>query len=378
MSEQFENVDKLILEAVRQNKLYITLPVNNYPIEQLKSRYGQDAVIFSEKFNKIIINLLKVQNEEVKLIIFKQFTQIQETPSNDIKVLPVDYKEYIVNKVEEYVEVRNEYQTLKTFFELDNENNNILITGYKGTGKDLMIANLACELNIPLITVDCHEQMKRIDFIGRFIWTGSETPYLLGFLPTAIEVANQAYEAGLEGVILNLSELGSLPPRSQKLLNSMLDWRKSVFIPEIGRTYRLLNDAKLMITATQNPTFYAASYEINEDLKSRFAEIYVEYPPKTKETRVIISKVPEMTNHPDILDKLMTLVLETRKAFEGHQLSYPLSPRDAIKFCKVFITTNNIELALQTTVINRFDPREQKEELDLVKARIFDIFGIKF
>jgi len=158
----------------------------------------------------------------------------------------------------------------------------------------------------------------------------------------------------------------------------MLDWRKSVFIPEIGRTYRLLNGAKLMITATQNPTFYAASYEINEDLKSRFAEIYVEYPPKTKETRVIISKVPEMTNHPDILDKLMTLVLETRKAFEGHQLSYPLSPRDAIKFCKVFITTNNIELALQTTVINRFDPREQKEELDLIKARIFDVFGIKF
>ena len=51
----------------------------------------------------------------------------------------------------------------------------ILLKGPTGTGKTRFVEYMAYELNVPLITVSCHEETSATDLTGRYILKGTET-----------------------------------------------------------------------------------------------------------------------------------------------------------------------------------------------------------
>lgn len=237
-------------------------------------------------------------------------------------------------------------------------NTNILIKGPKGVGKSLSYTAWAAHYKIPVISVECSEDVKKYDLMGSPFIVGEETIFVLGGVPAAIDVANE-----VGACILALEEINSLTPQVQKQLNAVSDFRQAVSLPFVGKTYRLREGAKIWVVASMNPTVYGGTYDLNEDLKSRFEEIEVTYPNPTQEKHVIKAvgaAVPE-----DLMNAFLLLAKETRAG----GTSYPLSTRDLVR-----ITHNVARVGLDTTLqmlIGKFE----NEDKDVILTRLSSIFG---
>jgi len=293
-----------------------------------------------------------------------------EETSSRVRVLPVHHEDYLPKSCPEYIPQDKELEIIHAHFEAGM---NLLLRGPKGEGKTLSFAYYAYKNQIPIIQFDCSEQTKRQDLIGRFLLIGNEVVYQLGVLPTAIEVANQYGKA-----ILVLEEINSLTSHAQKIMNQILDWRRHVYIPEIAKTYRLKEEAKLLIGATMNPYGYGGVYELNEDLRSRFSELYIDYPEKGKENE-IVSKLTDLDE--DIRNLIIRLAADTRHLYRSGEITYALSTRDIITFANLYKTYVDVfesseealRYALLTTVLNRYDDTQERET---ISKRIYSVFGV--
>jgi len=293
----------------------------------------------------------------------KSVSQNGTSNNRGIKVLDVDTSKFYVLETPRYVEQDSELKILEAHWKSQVP---LLFVGPKGVGKTLSIAHFARINTIPIVQYDCSEDSKRWDLVGRFVDVGT---YELGVMPLAIEVANREGKC-----ILVFEELNALSPNMQKTLNQLLDWRRHVYVPELNKVYRLEPNAKLLIAATMNPSTYGGVFELNEDLRSRFAEYHVTYP-RTDVEQKVVSMYDGLPD--DLVQKLITLANESRAG----TLSYVISPRDLTLFATLYKTYTEVfgqdkalRMALKTTVIDRFNEEEVKT---WVKPRIFSIFGIE-
>ncbi len=200
---------------------------------------------------------------------------------------------------------------------------NLILTGPKGCGKSLSITGYAAQHQIPLITFSCSEDVRTSDLVGIYTLRGDSTIFALGPVTTAIDVANETGHA-----ILALEEINSLSPQSQKVLNPLTDFHRSVFVHIAGRSFKLKKGAKLWITATMNPSAYGGVYVLNEDLKSRFDFLRLGYPTSIQELRILQAQVPELkkTKYPWVAS-LLRVAQETRQG----ECDYELSTRDLVQ-----------------------------------------------
>ena len=246
----------------------------------------------------------------------------------ELKTLSINTEQFYVKCPPYFQTANNNMDYLVSHMEQDSPTP-LCFVGPKGTGKTLVIAHYASENKIPIIQYDCSENTRKGDLIGRYILRGDETAYQLGVLPSAIELANEVGQA-----ILVLEELNALAPNMQKQLNQLLDWRRHVFADN-GKTYTLNKGAKLLVCATMNPSTYGGVFELNEDLISRWAQIWVEFPTETEEQQIanlngfVPNTLPYNTDGTQLTtEQIWRLVGETRT---GDGLSYALSPRDIVQ-----------------------------------------------
>jgi MoxR-like ATPase len=259
---------------------------------------------------------------------------------------------------------------------------NILVKGPKGDGKSLSVLAYAHQTKCPVVIQECSEDVKKFDLMGTQTLLGDDTIFTLGAIPLSIDVANEVGQC-----ILLLEEVNSLTPQVQKMLNAVTDFRKQCSMPFLGRTYKLRPGAKLCVMGTLNPSVYGGTYDLNEDLKSRFEEIELSYPAPGQEKRVLLSscknligtKMPFALRIMDgaavkehwtlddvVLDRLIRLAGETRQQATG----YALSTRDLVRIVET-VAILGIEKALQL-VLCKFEGEEDKATM---KKRISSIFG---
>jgi MoxR-like ATPase len=199
---------------------------------------------------------------------------------------------------------------------------NLVLVGPKGIGKSMSVAHYAVENKRHLVTFDCSEDVRRSHLIGTYTMRGHETPFVLGPIPTAYEVAN---DTGF--CILCLEEINALSPQMQKVLNSSTDFRRRVEVPEAQRVFELKQGAQLWVVGTMNTAVYGGVYALNEDLKSRFRMVPLDYP--QSEADIIASEMRDRRIVVDasIVKKVLTLAAETRQK----SVEYALSPRDVVQ-----------------------------------------------
>jgi len=210
----------------------------------------------------------------------------------------------------------------------------LLLEGPKGQCKTLVFATWFAKQGIPFIQHDCSEQTKRYDLIGRFIPVDSQIVFQLGDLPRAIEMANKHGSAAL-----CCEELTGLTPNMQKVLNQLFDYRRHVYVPELGRTFTLNPGAKLALLATCNPPTYGGTFELNEDLKSRLTIYKVKYPDLKEEQHIIrqlFRKYGDVVS--EYIDPFVKLADETRRGHNKNEFTYALSTRDVAQLIENFIS----------------------------------------
>jgi hypothetical protein len=206
---------------------------------------------------------------------------------------------------------------------------NLLLNGPKGNGKSLLLATYAQQYQIPYFTVECSEETRERHLKGGFVVKGGSTPYVLGTVANAIQVANEHGKA-----MLVFEEINALSPQRQKELNALTDFRKKVEIPELSWRVELQPGRKLFIAGTMNPSVYGGTYELNEDHKSRFVEIEMPYPPPEQERRILELSLasPYMVSQlSGVIEKLVDIAQQTRQEGGVH---YALSTRDLTEMLK--------------------------------------------
>lgn len=241
---------------------------------------------------------------------------------------------------------------------------NIILVGPKGTGKTLSVAAFAALDGSPIITYDCSEDVRRSNLIGQNYIRGGETPFVLGPLTTAFEVANEAGKC-----ILALEEGNALTPQMQKILNSCSDFRRKIEVPEAGRVFKLNEGAKLWIVLTMNTAAYAGVYALNEDLKSRFRLVDVNYPAPKDERKIVLSGAVGKVAALDVqvIDSVIKLAHETRQ----HALDYQLSTRDVVQIVED-IAYLGVDRAMRVAI-----GKWEGDDKNTAAERITSIFGIK-
>ena len=245
---------------------------------------------------------------------------------------------------------------------------NLALIGSKGVGKSLSVAAFGQKKGWPVVTYDCSEDARRYHLLGMYVSRGGDTPFVLGPLTTAIEVAN---ETGF--CLLVLEEMNALSPAAQKLLNPLTDFRRKYEVPEAGAIFKLQPEAKLWVVGTMNDSVYGGVYQLNEDLKSRFRFLRLEYPDLAEEKRILAVSLG--TDRFQALTKLAggeTLTQILRLAQESRQpsLSYALSPRDVVQLCEDTLDLGK-NVALKV-VVSKFEGRD----LDTIKKRVTSIFCV--
>lgn len=128
---------------------------------------------------------------------------------------------------------------------------NLILVGPKGVAKTLSIASWAGANEHPIVTFDCSEDIRRAHLLGMLTLRGDTSPFVLGPITTAIEIANEVGRC-----ILCLEEINALTPSVQKMLNAIGDYRRRVEVPECQRVFELNPKAELWVCGTMNTCFH--------------------------------------------------------------------------------------------------------------------------
>jgi MoxR-like ATPase len=284
-------------------------------------------------------------------------SRFSQQDDDSIRVIRTPIEDLMIEDPPVYVDIFNLHEIYKRLA----FNTNIILKGPKGDGKTLSIFAYAASISCPLVIQECSEETKKYDLMGSQMFIGDETVYMLGSVPTAIDIANEVGQC-----ILLFEELNALMPQTQKQLNAISDFRKMVSMPHIGKSYKLREDAKVWVVGTQNPSTYGGSYDMNEDLKSRFEEIELTYPEHGQE-KGIVKAVCGTLAADDLIDKVLRFAKETRQQATG----YALSTRDVNRFIHTAAKIG-LDNALQL-VIGKFEDADK----DTVMKRMASVFGPK-
>ncbi len=311
------------------------------------------------------------------------------TPPSEkkVRVVKTPIEDLFIKNPPPYVDIFK----LSPIYQGFNFETNLLVKGPKGDGKSLSITAFAHETQSPLIVQECSEDTKKMDLMGTQNLLGDETIFTLGCIPAAIETANEFGRC-----ILCFEEINALTNQVQKMLNAVTDFRKQCSLPFLGKTYQLREGAYLWVVGLMNPSAYSGTYDLNEDLKSRFEEIDLPYPePGAEKTvlqtacknvigkkmpaslQVVVNSKPGQNSvvvdetldvhciDDTVLTQLIKLAGETRQ----QATSYALSTRDLVRIVSNFATFGP-EQALQL-VLCKFEGEDDKNTM---KKRIGSIF----
>ena len=283
-------------------------------------------------------------------------------------MVPVLYNLYKPIRFGKYVPMGNELELLRCAIE---EGLPFLMEGEKGIGKTMAVTEVCAQDDIPLVSYSCSTGTTLGDIIGREHLYNNNSVFKLGVLPTAIEVANHFGKA-----VLYLDELNALDPEIQKMLNPVIDDRRSLIVN--NKLFQLDEGVKFTIIATQNPSYYAGVNPLNEDLRSRFIGLEVEYP-TTKQ----IASVIDWTDVPKKLvqQPLLSLAIDTLAMKKDDKVDYVISIRDIALFVKCYraflkndkLKAKALENAITSAILIKYADATERE---VIRARAQDTFGV--
>ena len=341
-----------------------------------KSKYLQSLTLTPS--SRMVVNENASTDIPEEERVDKSVPKITEIAGKRVDVVPefpVYYEEFLVPEdMPEYIERGREFEILNRIINMPNPQN-LMLYGPSGTGKTMLAMSMAKQRDMCLIQADMSEDMRRSNVIGGLKTTEENgvmvTKWKHGFAGEAIECANQ----NPNGCILVLEEGNQPRGEIQKLTNGLCDFRRAVYVSELGKYLRLKKGAKLMVIMTLNPAGDGYSgNEVELSVDDRFKLQWEWTYPTIAEMRKIMAK--DMKDIPKkFVNNMFKLVLEVQNAVASDELSKMISPRQLAGVFEAYRTFNGMEnfeqLVLDMTVTSRFSDDEQ----DLIKSRMESIFG---
>ena len=233
---------------------------------------------------------------------------------------------------------------------------NILLSGSKATGKNVLAENLAFIFNRPYYNVSFHVNIDSASLIGADTFVDNEVQLRKG----------PVYKCAEFGGFGIFDEINMAKNDAVSVLHSVLDYRRIIDIPGYDKIN--LHEASRFI-GTMNYG-YVGTRELNEALVSRF--MVIDMPSVTYETLLLILKKIYPDAKVDSLDQFAGLFLDLQlKATNGEITTKPLDLRGMIASIGTIRTGLKPSLAIRMGIINKsFDTFEREIVEDVVMTRI--------
>ncbi len=164
----------------------------------------------------------------------------------------------------------------------------VLLKGPTGCGKTRFVEYMAhkifrgdgadeqrLQIENPLLTVSCHEDLSATDLVGRFLLQGQETVWQDGPLTRSVR----------QGSICYLDEIVEARKDSTVLIHSLTDHRR--ILPIEKKADILEAHKNFLLVMSYNPGYQNILKDLKPSTRQRFISIEFDYPNEEEETAVI-------------------------------------------------------------------------------------------
>jgi len=231
-----------------------------------------------------------------------------------------------------YVPMGDEERVFKAAF---RQGLSVLLKGPTGCGKTRFVEAMAYDLERPLITVACHDDLTTGDLVGRFLLRGGETQWVDGPLTRAVR----------EGAICYLDEVVEARQDTTVVLHPLADHRRQLPIDRLGITLDAAPGFCLVVS--YNPGYQSVLKDLKDSTRQRMIALEFGFPPTDVEEKIIAceaaidhDKAAELVRFGHAIRRLETAglreVASTRVLIAAARLiTEGLSPRDAARVAVV-------------------------------------------
>ena len=235
---------------------------------------------------------------------------------------------------------------------------NLLLTGPKATGKNILAENLAYIFNRPSYNISFHVNTNSGDLIGTDTFEDNKVKLRKGSI----------YRCAEHGGFGILDEINMAKNDAVSVLHATLDYRRSIDVPGYDKID--LHPAARFI-GTMNYG-YAGTKELNEALVSRF--LVIDMPAQTEETMDFIFREMFPQAKKEAVEQFIGVFLDLQlKALNSEISTKALDLRGLIAAMKIVDTGLSPRKAVQMGIVNKtFDVFEKEIVEDVVSTRIPD------
>lgn len=233
---------------------------------------------------------------------------------------------------------------------------NLLLTGPKATGKNILAENLAYIFNRPSYNISFHVNTNSGDLIGMDTFEDNEVKLRKGSI----------YRCAEYGGFGILDEINMAKNDAVSVLHATLDYRRSIDVPGYDKID--LHPAARFI-GTMNYG-YAGTKELNEALVSRF--LVIDMPAQTEETLGFIFHQMFPNARESAVEQFVGLFLDLQlKALNSEISTKALDLRGLLAAMKIVDVGLSPAKAVRMGVVNKtFDVFEREIVEDVVSTRI--------
>lgn len=187
----------------------------------------------------------------------------------------------------------------------------VMLKGPTGCGKTRFIEHMAWELDRPLITVSCHEDMTASDLVGRYLLDADGTVWHDGPLTLAVR----------SGAICYLDEIVEARQDTTVVIHSLTDDRRILPLEKKNEVLKAHPDFHLVIS--YNPGYQSVLKDLKESTKQRFAAIAFTYPEADVEAEIVAAEAGLDRKTADMLVR----IARRSRNLKGHGLEEGASTR---------------------------------------------------
>jgi nitric oxide reductase NorQ protein len=151
----------------------------------------------------------------------------------------------------------------------------LIVKGPTGCGKTRFIEHMAYTLDLPLVTVSCHEDLTAADLVGRFLLREDQTIWQDGVLTLAVRYGGICY----------LDEIVEARKDTTVIIHSLSDYRRMLYVDKTGEVIEAHPD--FMLVLSYNPGYQSIVKDLKQSTKQRFVSLVFNHPEVDKEARII-------------------------------------------------------------------------------------------
>lgn len=185
----------------------------------------------------------------------------------------VGMAEYRIDKEPFYLPIQDEV----SLFTIAYENKlPLMLKGPTGCGKTRFLSYMAYKLDLPLITVACHEDLTASDLVGRYLLDGGTTRWQDGPLSLSVK----------HGGICYLDEVVEARKDTTVVIHPLTDDRRVLPIEKRGQIIEAVDT--FMLAVSYNPGYQTVLKDLKQSTKQRFVAIEFDYPNAALEEEIIV------------------------------------------------------------------------------------------